>query len=131
MLELRKRGKTIFLNSHLLSEVEMVCDRVAFINNGSIAAEGSLDKMLANTVEVDMRVEGISQKMISELSLLSSSLKVEGNLIRLCLRDMADAPVLAEVVVNNRGKLFSLNTRQNSLEDLFIELIKDGGREAC
>jgi ABC-2 type transport system ATP-binding protein len=129
MLELRKRGKTIFLNSHLLSEVEMVCDRVAFINKGSIVTEGSLDKLLAKTVEVEMRVDGISQKMLSELSVLSSSLKVEGNLIRLCLRDMADTPVLAEAVVNNSGKLFSLNTRQNSLEDLFIDLIKEGGSE--
>lgn len=131
MLELRNRGKTIFLNSHLLSEVEMVCDRVAFINKGSIVAEGSLDKLLATTVEVDMRVDGISQKMLDKLSVLSSTLKVEGNLIRLCLRDMADTPVLAEVVVNNGGKLFSLNTRQNSLEDLFIELVKEGGREVC
>lgn len=131
MLELRKRGKTIFLNSHLLSEVEMVCDRVAFINKGCIVSEGSLDNLLANTIEVDMRVEGISEKMLGELSILSSSLKAEGNLIRLCLRDMADTPVLAEIVVNNGGKLFSLNTRQNSLEDLFIELVKEGGHQVC
>jgi ABC-2 type transport system ATP-binding protein len=131
MLELRNRGKTIFLNSHLLSEVEMVCDRVAFINKGCIVADGSLDNLLANTVEVEMRVEGISEKMLGELSALSSFLKVEGNLIRLCLRDMADTPDLAKIVVNNSGKLFSLNTRQNSLEDLFIELVKEGGRKEC
>jgi ABC-2 type transport system ATP-binding protein len=131
MLELRKRGKTIFLNSHLLSEIEMICDRVAIINKGIIVKEGALGALLAGAVEVDMRVGGMSQKMLDELSVLSTSLKVEGNLIRLCLRETEDIPVLAEVVVNSGGKLFSLNTRHNSLEDLFIDLVKEGGREKC
>lgn len=128
MLELRNKGKTIFLNSHLLSEVEMICDRVAIINKGSIVKEGAMGNLLAGAVEVDMVVEGISQKMLDELSALSISLKVEGSIIRLCLKETEDIPVVAEVVVNSGGRLFSLNTRHNSLEDLFVELVKEGGR---
>lgn len=128
MLELRKKGKTIFLNSHLLSEVEMICDRVAIINKGNIVKEGAMGKLLAGAVEVDMVVEGISQKMLDELSALSISLKVEGSIIRLCLKETEDIPVVAEVVVNSGGRLFSLNTKHNSLEDLFVELVKEGGR---
>lgn len=128
MLELRNKGKTIFLNSHLLSEVEMICDRVAIINKGSIVKEGAMGNLLAGAVEVDMVVEGISQKMLDELSALSISLKVEGSIIRICLKETEDIPLVAEVVVNSGGRLFSLNTRHNSLEDLFVELVKEGGR---
>lgn len=131
MLDLRQKGKTIFLNSHLLSEVEMICDRVAIINKGSIVKEGAMGDLLAGAVEVDMRVEGITQKMVDELSLLGSPVKVEGSLIRLSLRETGDIPVAAEVVVNSGGRLFSLNTRQNSLEDLFVDLVKEGGAGKC
>jgi ABC-2 type transport system ATP-binding protein len=86
MLELRKKGKTIFLNSHLLSEVEMICDRVAIIKKGIIVKEGAMGNLLAGAVEVDMRVEGITQEMVNKLSLLGGPLKVEGSLIRLSLR---------------------------------------------
>lgn len=131
MLELRKKGKTVFLNSHLLSEIEMICDRVAIISKGEIVEEGALGKLLAGAVEVDMVVEGITQKMLDDLTAMSSSVKVEGSLIRLCLRETEDIPILADVVVNSGGRLFSLNIRQNSLEDLFVDLVTEGGREIC
>lgn len=129
MLELRDRGKTVFLNSHLLSEIEMICDRVAIINKGRIVAEGALGELLAGAVEVEMRVEGISQKMLDELSTLCASFKAEGSLIRLSLKNDGDIPALAEAVVRNGGKLFSLASRQDSLEDLFIDLVKVGDEE--
>jgi ABC-2 type transport system ATP-binding protein len=106
----------------------MICDRVAIINKGGIVQEGALDQLLAGSVEVDMVVEGITQPILDKLSALGSELKVEGIRISLCLRESGDIPCLAEAVVNNGGKLFSLNTRQNSLEDLFIDLVKEGGR---
>lgn len=130
MLELRDRGKTVFLNSHLLSEIEMICDRVAIINRGRIVAEGSLGDLLAGAVEVEMQVEGISQKMLDELSVLCGSFEVKGSLIRLSLRNNEDIPALAETVVRNGGKLFSLNAKQNSLEDLFVDLVKVGVERA-
>ncbi len=130
MQELRDRGKTVFLNSHLLSEIEMICDRVAIINKGRIVTEGALEDLLAGAVEVAMQVEGISQKMLDELSALCVSFKIEGSQIRLSLKNNGDIPALAEVVVRNGGKLFSLNSRQNSLEDLFVDLVKVGD-EGC
>jgi ABC-2 type transport system ATP-binding protein len=129
MMELRDRGKTVFLNSHLLSEIEMICDRVAIINKGKIVTEGALGDLLAGTVEVEMQVEGLSAPMLDELSALCVSFKVEGSQIRLSLNNNGDIPALAEAVVRNGGKLFSLNARQNSLEDLFVDLVKVGDEE--
>lgn len=131
MVELRKKGKTVFLNSHLLSEIEMICDRVAIINKGKIVAEGTLEKLLAKTVEVEMRVEGLTPQMLAELSARSRSVAVEGQLVKLSLSDREEIPALADVVVRNGGRLFSLESRHSSLEDLFIDLIQGGGRAAC
>ncbi|TEB11482.1 ABC transporter ATP-binding protein [Pelotomaculum propionicicum] len=129
MVELRDRGKTVFLNSHLLSEIEMICDRVAIINKGRIITEGALAELLAGAVEVEMQVEGLSAQLLDELSALYGSYQVEGGLVRLSLKNNEDIPALAEAVVRNGGKLFSLNARQNSLEDLFIDLVKVGDEE--
>jgi len=131
MVELRKKGKTVFLNSHLLSEIEMICDRVAIINRGRIVAEGTLEKLLAKTVEVEMRVEGLTPQTLAELSARSNSVAVEGQLVKLSLGDREEIPALAEAVVRNGGRLFSLESRHSSLEDLFIDLIQGGGRAAC
>lgn len=127
MVELRERGKTVFLNSHLLSEVEMICDRVAIINKGRIVAGGSLCELLANSIEVEMQVEAQSSEMLADLSSISRSVTVEGRIVRVSLRGKEDIPALAEAVVRNGGKLFSLEARQKSLEDLFVDIIREEG----
>lgn len=131
MVELRKKGKTVFLNSHLLSEIEMICDRVAIINKGRIVAEGTLEKLLSKTVEVEMQVEGLTPQMLAEISALCRSVTTNDRLIKLSLGDREEIPALAEAVVRNGGRLFSLESRHSSLEDLFIDLIQGGGRAAC
>ena len=56
---LRARGVAVFLNSHLLGEVEQVCDRVAIVDHGRVVATGSLDELLGGTQEVRLRVTGL------------------------------------------------------------------------
>ncbi len=129
MVDLRSRGKTVFLNSHLLSEIEMICDHVAIINRGRIITEGALSDLLSGTVEVEMRVEGVNDTLLNEFAVMCRSYQVEGSLVRLSLKNNGDIPALAEAVVRNGGRLFSLNARQNSLEDLFINLVKVGDEE--
>ncbi|TEB07455.1 putative ABC transporter ATP-binding protein YxlF [Pelotomaculum schinkii] len=127
MMELRSRGKTVFLNSHLLSEVEMVCDQVAIINQGRIMAAGAMDELLVETVAVEMQVEGLTPPLINELAALSRSCHVNDSLVRLTLGSREQIPSLAAAVVRSGAYLFSLQTRHNSLEDLFVNLIQGGG----
>jgi len=127
ILDLRRRGKTVFLNSHLLSEVEMICDQVAIIHRGRIIATGVLGEMLSGSVEVEMQVEAQTPQMLAELSALSRKMAVDGSRIRLSLNDREDVGALAGIVVRNGGRLFSLKAVQSSLEDLFVDLIQGGG----
>lgn len=60
LMRLREQGKTIFLNSHLLEDVEQLCDRVALLNNGAILTEGSITEMLRSRNRWRMRVGGFS-----------------------------------------------------------------------
>ena len=129
ILDLRRRGKTVFLNSHLLSEVEMICDQVAIIHRGRIIATGVLGEMLSGSVEVEMQVEAQTPQMLAELSALSRKMAVDGSRIRLSLNDREDVGALAGIVVRNGGRLFSLKAVQSSLEDLFVDLIQGGGND--
>jgi ABC-2 type transport system ATP-binding protein len=127
MLELRSRGKTVFLNSHLLSEVEMICDRVAIINQGRIMAAGTMEELLVKSVEVEMQVEGLTPPLMNELAALSRSFSVNGGVVSLTLGSREEIPALVAAVVRYGAQLFSLQTKHNSLEDLFVKLIQEGG----
>lgn len=126
ILDLKRAGKTVFLNSHLLSEVEMVCDQVAFIKGGSIVRSGPLNELLGGACTVEMEVAQLTEEAEKELARTCLSLKRldDGRmLVQLARRD--DLPLLAETVTRYGGRLFSLVPRQRSLEDLFVELMGD------
>jgi ABC-2 type transport system ATP-binding protein len=135
LLELRDRGKSVFLNSHLLSEVEMVCDHVDIIDRGKIVAGGKLEDLLARNVEVQMEIEGANQAMLDELARSSHGVNAgvdvsvgsKGNLVTLSLDSRDAIPALVEAVTRNGGRLFDLQTKHRSLEDLYVSLIKGEG----
>lgn len=131
MLELRERGKTVFLNSHLLSEVEMICDRVEIINDGHILLGGTLEELLTKTTEVDMVVEGMTDALFRALSELSQAIRLEGQHIELTLKNRSDIPRLATEVVKHGGELYSLAARHTSLEDLYVTLIQGRREDMC
>ena len=64
---LQGRGVTVFLNSHLLGEVESVCDRVAIITEGKVAAMGPMRELLGGEYVVDVRVSGVSPDLMGEV----------------------------------------------------------------
>ncbi|MFC4777109.1 ABC transporter ATP-binding protein [Paenibacillus sp. GCM10023252] len=67
LARLRKQGKTIFLNSHLLEDVEEVCDRVALLNNGQILAQGSIEEVLRERSRYHLRIGGFTPDVLDPL----------------------------------------------------------------
>lgn len=123
---LRADGVTVFLNSHLLSEVEMVCDKVAIIDHGRVVRQGSLAQLLESELEVEMRIGGLSEQVLAALSAACASASVEGERVLAAVRGEEDVPRLAEAVVANGGRLYELAPRRRSLEDLFVRVIEEG-----
>lgn len=122
LTHLKDRGKTVFLNSHLLSEVERISDRVAIMRQGEVITEGSVDVLTSSKNQYDIRVEGAS--LIIAKSILESAFQSETD-------GMIHAEFMSTEELNaaidklrSRGILIeSLVPKKSSLEDLFIELI--------
>lgn len=130
LVKLRRSGTTIFLNSHLLSEVEMICDSVAFIRQGKIIRQGALDELRAADVSVEMKVDGLTDNILKRLAGLARSLEVRDGLVRARVRREDDIPRLAEAVVAGGGSLFELTRNRSTLEEMFIRTT-GGGEEIC
>jgi ABC-2 type transport system ATP-binding protein len=130
LLNLRAAGKTIFLNSHLLSEVEMICDAVAFIRQGKIIRQGTMNELQSREIEVEMQVGGLTQEMVSVLSALAHSLEIKNDRIHARLNNEEDIPRLAAAVVTGGGALFEMARKHSTLEELFIHTT-GGGEGLC
>ncbi|TYP56720.1 ABC transporter ATP-binding protein [Thermosediminibacter litoriperuensis] len=124
--ELKNRGKTVFLNSHLLSEVEMVCDRVAVINKGRIIIQGSLKDMLYSGSRVLIRTETPAAGLIEALSAAAEEIEQKGEFISLKVKYREDIPAIARIIVESGTPLYELKVVGGSLEELFVNLLRGG-----
>ncbi len=127
ILGLKQEGVTIFLNSHLLSEVEMVCDQVAIIDKGKVIWQGAPKGLWDQ--ELELRVEGCTPELLHKLGEVAQVVKADGPLLTLRVEDPSQVAVIAETVVNSGAKLFQLTPKRLSLEDLFVKLIERGDNE--
>ncbi|MCL6611700.1 MAG: ABC transporter ATP-binding protein [Peptococcaceae bacterium] len=125
LLQLKERGKTIFLNSHLLSEVEMICDQVAFIKGGRIIAQGSTVEMQAGSVVVELQVENVSDALMEEIKGISKIIGTGRNTVRAAVGSREEIPRLAEAVVRGGGRLYRLAHEKLSLEEIFVSLLRE------
>lgn len=123
---LKDEGRTVFLNSHLLSEVEMVCDRVAIIDHGKVIATGPIRELLASNLEIEVEAGGITPPAVVELGGLGQVMEQRDGRVLMRLDDREKIPLVAEALHRHGARLYSLNQRRGSLEDLFIRVLEEG-----
>jgi ABC-2 type transport system ATP-binding protein len=125
---LRQQGTAVFLNSHLLSEVEKTCDRVAFIRDGRILQTASLASFEEETFPVVLRVGRPSPDLLASLSRFDSQVALEqgGDRIRLCLSAEEQLPQLAQWIVEQGHALYELTPMRTSLEERFLQIVGSG-----
>lgn len=127
---LKQRGVTVFLNSHLLSEVEQVCDRAAIIKAGQVAAVGTLDELLSTSEVVDVRAvlpPPLAADLGARYRLLEYDEGADGvTAFTLALAE-ADVPGLVDDLTRGGARVHAVAPRQRSLEDLFVEIVEVGG----
>jgi ABC-2 type transport system ATP-binding protein len=123
---LRSRGMTVFLNSHLLSEVEMVCDRVAIVDRGRVVRSGRLDDLVGGVLELRVTVDRVDPGLLDLLASHGEVTGVQGCALTLGVADLDVAPVLAEALVRAGYRLYGLVPSHQSLEDLFLSLVTSG-----
>ncbi len=124
---LRAEGTTVFLNSHLLSEVEQTCDRVAFIRDGVILQTTALSEFTAEAVQITLRVGEPTPQLLTDLARFGDGVKIGGNgRIHLTLPHEDKIPELVNWLVANGHTLYELSPQHLSLEDRFLQIVGAG-----
>jgi ABC-2 type transport system ATP-binding protein len=115
LLEWRNRGKTIFLSSHLLSEVELVCDRIAVLNHGRVVRLGRPADLLESHETFEVIAQGLPSGRFPEAEVQPGG--------RIYLRVSAsEQRAVIERIWSLGGEVISVSPHKRSLEDLFLEL---------
>jgi ABC-2 type transport system ATP-binding protein len=119
----RERGATVFLNSHLLGEIEVTCDRVAFIRDGEVVATQDLGVEERRATRVRIRVDGLSSDAYMSLEQFSTSIvREEGNVI-LALESRDTLPAVIRHLVDARAEIYEVVPQREPLEDLFVRIM--------
>lgn len=126
--ELRGQGTCVFINSHLLSEIEATCDRVAFISQGEVVRTldmASLDRSLS---QVTLRAAGLTPEIAASLSRWAENVSIDGDEAALVVHNEENLPDITSYLVARQVRVYSIIPRRVSLEEIFIETVgKDGG----
>ncbi len=131
-LELNRQGKTIFLNSHLLSEVEQLCDTVTIINQSRVIKTARMEELLTARHTLYLSVSGLTEQLWQTLRQFdpnAAAYPPEGTMTRLALTltEHEQVPAVAAAVVQSGVNLYELHVRKDSLEDVFIRLVGGSG----
>jgi ABC-2 type transport system ATP-binding protein len=125
---LRQEGTTVFLNSHLLSEVEITCDRVAFIKHGRVLQVSPLYSLVNGETTLTIRAGGLTDPMLDLLTPYARNLRRDGDLLSMVVDDEASLPAINRTLVEAGAGIYSFTPQRLSLEDLFIQVVgTDGG----
>jgi ABC-2 type transport system ATP-binding protein len=121
----RDAGSTVFLNSHLLTEVERVCDRVAIVDHGRVLASGRIDDLLGEP-RVRLRVEAVTPAVIAALR--DAGAVEDGGDGWLAIAGVAEdrVPDLVAAIVAAGGRVHAVDPGRETLEDLFMRLVGGG-----
>ena len=118
---LRERGTTVFLNSHLLSEVEMVCDRVAVVDHGRVIAVGAIDDLLKGAGVVRVRLSGLNGGL-AELEGFHAP-AADGDWLTFRGVTEERVPDLVARLVGIGARIHAVEPGRQTLEDRFLQLI--------
>lgn len=119
---LKRRGTTVFLNSHLLNEVEQVCDRVAVINQGRVIAIGTLDELRGEQHTVRLRVGGLTGSATALLRRFGA-VDTEGDWYVVRGIDHEQVPEMVTELVALGAKIHAVEPARETLEDRFLQLL--------
>ncbi len=123
---LRDRGKTIFLNSHLLSEVELVSDRVAILKRGKVIRSGATTEFTKTSDEHEVKFDGsISDDLLNTLRSYNPALRLEGNVLTFTTADRVTINNIIDKLRKANISIESISKRKGTLEDTFIDLMNE------
>lgn len=122
ILSFREEGRTVFISSHELSEVELICDRVAIINRGIIERQGTLTELLRGG-RIEITVQGVKEAFFADMKIADANVRSLPNGILLDMPEENDPNSVIDAVRSTSGTILSVVPRRKRLEDLFVETV--------
>ena len=119
----RDRGATVFLNSHILSEIEITCDEVVFIRDGEVVTSRDLRAQNSEEVRVMVRVRRLTKEAIDGLSRWSTSTEVDGEELTMTTPSQDALPEILRHLVASGADVYQFTPQRLSLEDLFMKIM--------
>jgi ABC-2 type transport system ATP-binding protein len=124
ILELKRQGKTILLSSHLLNEVQTLCDRVGVLYRGNLKACGTIDELLPQPSQVVITALGLEAPTVARLEELGAACAAADGMVRVTV-----APEQAEqavaVIQGDGGRLYELTRPRPTLEEVFMDMVRE------
>jgi ABC-2 type transport system ATP-binding protein len=127
ILNFREEGKTVFISSHELSDVERICDRVAIIVQGRVVEQGRLDDLLAGG-RVEITATDVPETFSKTFSVPDAAVSTNLGRMIVDMPDIADVNAVLDAIRNAKGSIVSMIPRRKRLEDIFIETVRTSGK---
>jgi ABC-2 type transport system ATP-binding protein len=121
------KGKAILLNSHLLSEIERTCDRVAVLRSGKVVAHGRIEDLTASGSRYRLVATGVDDALLTAFRETGASVERVNGHFDLTARDVDHLNALVDRLRSGGAKLQELSPVRSSLEDVFVDLVKTSG----
>ncbi|MEW6615748.1 MAG: ABC transporter ATP-binding protein [Thermodesulfobacteriota bacterium] len=127
ILQLKEDGKTILFSSHILSDVEMLCDRVGILTNGKLTDVGSLDSLLIPEVKsIEIVMSRLEENIIEEIRTITEKVTLRDEKMLIMVDGEENKERVLRIIEKNRGRLLSLTPRRKTLEEYLVEKVNRG-----
>jgi ABC-2 type transport system ATP-binding protein len=125
LVEIRRQGRTVFLNSHLLSELEMVCDRVAILVQGEVVQHGTIDDLTAHSRRYEIVIEGAAPAWAAANGATAKPLDDRRSMLVVASADAESVQPMIDRLRAERATIVSVRPVRETLEDLFMRAVQD------
>jgi ABC-2 type transport system ATP-binding protein len=126
LLAAKRAGKTVFLSSHMLSEIELICDRVAFLVKGSVVREGKTSELLEDHSISEIEFRDVAPGALAAMG-ISAQVQSQNGTHRSTVRSAEQRPFI-ERIWQAGGEVVSVNPARRSLEELFVALAENNDK---
>jgi ABC-2 type transport system ATP-binding protein len=132
LASLRARGVTVFINSHLLSELELVCDRVAILVGGTVAAQGTIDELALGQGRYEIQLGGVLDGVVDSIvrDHVDAAMKIDliGDTLHIGTIEAMEIQVILDRLRAANVTIRRVQSIRPTLEDLFIAAVQDHGK---
>ncbi|MCU1348352.1 MAG: transporter ATP-binding protein [Acidobacteria bacterium] len=119
-----KGGTAVLLNSHLLSEIELTCDRVAMLRRGKVAAAGTVEELTRRSAKYKLIASPVDDSLLEAFRATGAGVDRVNGHFELAVSDLQHLNRIVDQLRASGGVLSELSPLRNTLEDVFVDLVK-------